>query len=187
MNGSTNDGPDKAATEEFDSSTAAPTAPAATEAGGAAYTVTIRGREQRRADGRIIEAASPAAALFAALDVIEYPASEPVIEADDSGEVAFVDVDYHTERKPERHRLLSTLINAQPAPVASWATHGGGLRLCYVATGSMRADELAALGAFWMQQNAPTFCGHPTGIEIKRESRHPVYPKKYLTASRRES
>jgi hypothetical protein len=37
---------------------------------------------------------------------------------------------------------------------------------------------MASLGAFWARQNVPARCGYPSGIEIKRESRHPAYPRR---------
>src|SRR6185437_10227493 len=147
MDSNTIDGPDKTAIEESSNSTIAKDAGESPPTPIATYALTIRGRQQRRTDGRTIEAASPAAALFTAIDIADYPAGEPVIEAGDCGDVAFVDVDYHCDRKPERIRLMSMQLAAQPSPVASWVTHGGGLRLAYVRNGPLRADEIAALGA----------------------------------------
>ena len=100
MNNSTTGDPDKGSDAES-SEAPATIAPAAI----ASYAITIRGREQPRANGLRVEAASPAEAIFAALDVRDYAALEPVIEAERISDVAFVDVDYHS-RKPERAPLL---------------------------------------------------------------------------------
>lgn len=139
------------------------------------FTITLRGMEQPRSAGRSIVAATPLQSFQAALDVRDWPASEPVLEWPSKVQLAILDIDYHSlpmDKRPAPHQLDALAMRICPQPALYWRSHGRGLHLLYSAGGGFTAEELAACAAVHVRSLDPT-----ATIEILSRTRHPHYPR----------
>jgi hypothetical protein len=132
--------------------------------------VRLRGMHQHAVNGTVCTDENLTEAFAAALGIENYEEPDPVIEWSGTEELAALDIDFHGEYKPERHRLEYYGSWVEPRPAYWWITHGDGLRLIYFAARPFTAEELAAIAALWIKGKAD-----PSGLEIKSETRHPAY------------
>jgi hypothetical protein len=150
------------------------------------FKVILRGLRMGKADAGVktAEDADPLKALSSLLAVKDYPEKEPLICWQDNEDavkrLAALDVDYHGDRKPERHWIDAAARENPIAPACWWTTHGGGLRAVFVPHEGLTADELAAAFAVWFLfsplAQRRSMLGGLTGVEIKTITRHPEYP-----------
>lgn len=134
-----------------------------------AFALVIRGRLERAdAAGTVVTDEIPAEAIAIALDPV-YAADrvEPLITWRDRSRLCALDVDFDTP--PESDRLEAFARDVLPRPLYSWVTHGGGMRLIYIAAASLAADELAAVASLAVRRQYPT-----ARVELKRDTRHPA-------------
>ena len=83
------------------------------------FRVTLRGMEQTLTETRVISETSPLDALRTALEVLDHPAPEPVIEWLGTEKLACLDVDYHgvdIGQRPEPHRLETLAARVRRSP-----------------------------------------------------------------------
>lgn len=87
--------------------------------------------------------------------------------------LAALDVDLTEGLAEMDFSAMSALaVSIRPSPKAWWATHGGGGRFVYEASGGFPADELAGAAALWLAMREPRF-----KFEVKRDTRHPSYAR----------
>lgn len=87
---------------------------------------------------------------------------------------ACLDIDYHdraVEDRPTVEALETFARCVQPSPAEFHVSRGRGLHLFYRATESLKASHLAAAAAMWVVQ-----ADRSATVEIKKDSRVPVYP-----------
>ena len=139
------------------------------------FVVLLRGVKQPKSEGQRFAAATPLAALQAALAVLDYPEQEPVVEWQKTDLLCVLDVDYHDEaleHRPDADQLQRLAEHVRPSPALWWRTHGRGLRLVYEAAGGFLAEELAACAAVSVRSLSPA-----ATFEILARTRHPAYPR----------
>lgn len=119
-------------------------------------------------ESSVFTGSSPAEALEAALR--EEPEVESVVRWDGQKEMCAVDLDFDRDGL-QFTELLVALDGFQPQPCFAWTTHGGGVRLVYVAAGDHTAEEIAAVAA----SNFVALHPHAS-VELKHETRHPRGP-----------
>jgi hypothetical protein len=92
------------------------------------YTVTVRGREVPHDLAIPFTGATPRQAFEAALNAdIDQP--EPIISWNSEDDIAAIDVDYHTDYKPDRTRLEEDVYRfVADYADAFWVTHGNRSR-----------------------------------------------------------
>jgi hypothetical protein len=149
-----------------------------------AFKFVMRGLKQPAGAAGVkrLDSENPAEGLAELLALKGFPAPEPLISWKDNegalSQLAALDVDWHGKDKPRPQDLDTLAGTCIPCPAFSWRTHGGGLRLIYVATDKFTAEELAGIAAASLFKNRRSYlCTGVTGMEIKAETRHPGYPK----------
>jgi len=147
------------------------------------FTVVVRGMRKAKSTGTKIRGAGPADALREALSLkISKLKSEAVIEWTGIERACAIDIDAHDI--PESHRLcehddlLGYFPEHLPRPLASWVTHGGGLRATFVEDGCFRADALA--GVWHLGAPLGRLAGWKT--EAITRTRHPAMKRKSESA-----
>src|ERR1700722_9061878 len=139
----------------------------------AAFAVTVRGLSQPATEGRTFKNRDPLAALRAALDCTDHPATDPVIEWKGCERLGALDVDFHGVPAPDPLEWTRIAHRVQPQPQLFWTTHGGGLRLVYTAAGRLTAEDTAAIARAVLRRE---MLGE-SGIELTTRTRHPGYPR----------
>lgn len=136
-------------------------------------TIHLRGKLELAHTATAITGETWYETLIKALHTKDYPAPEPMLSWE--GDIACVDIDYHTVPIDQRHdwpKLALTCSLIRPIPVAYHPSHGHGAKLYYVAAEGLTAAEIAAAGAMsWLAMD-----GRATA-EIKTETRHPAYER----------
>lgn len=136
------------------------------------FTVLVRSKESPRDTTKPYVGSSPEEAFKNALGTRD-TFVEPIMTWHSTEDIAAIDIDYHGENKPNREELLRKAYTMDPRPNFSWVTHGGGVRLIYIRDDSFTAIEQVMLA---MLNVGHVFCGY-TGVEIKRDTRHPSFPR----------
>ncbi len=123
------------------------------------FLIRMRGIEQSKDYAQFFSNVNPVDALRESLNFTEFIYSEPVIEWDDTTQLAVLDGDYHYDdseqrRKPDPAWLRIKLANLKPSPVCYHISHGIGIKAYYAARDGYTAAELAAIaGLHWLSQD----------------------------------
>lgn len=159
---------------------AAPTAAAAPKI--EPFVVGVRGKEYPSKHATWFRDDEPIKAFEKALNWADCVQGEPVIFWTGTDQLAALDIDWHhlpADKRPTDSQLSGFLSKLNVAPSYSWRTHGSGLRLIYEARYGLTAGEWAILAELAVRQRLigsinPT---PPSGIEIKSDTRHPLYKR----------
>jgi hypothetical protein len=120
----------------------------------------------------------PLKMLRTLLDDKGCPAAEPIISWDGEG-LAALDLDYHANFVPEHAEYGMHHVPWEPD--LYWRTHGGGLRCIFASDQALAAEEKAAAYAALFisgrRRRRTEYVIGLTGVEIKRDTRHPGYAK----------
>ena len=118
-------------------------------------------------DGKvqIVTDTDPARALKKAVDT-EWTHEDPVAQWDGCDRLCAVDLDATGWDEPKLRILLDQF---QPTPSLSWITKSGGLRLVYIGTDRLSAEEVAAVAYLCLSETVQY-----EALELKSETRLPV-------------
>ena len=137
------------------------------------FELRVRGMAQPDASAQVVTAASAAEAFDIALGMNIAKMVEPVIVWSDRNGAISVDIDRPTVAPPLTDADVERLMTANaPKPYAAWVTHGGGLRVIFVAVGGVSARAL--LLAWLMLAPLGPLVAHPWRLELKTDTRHPL-------------
>jgi hypothetical protein len=140
------------------------------------YVVRVRGREVPRDMEVKFYGDTPQKAFQAALDA-NTDQAEPILSWGSDEDIAAVDIDFHGDYKPDPDEFYHRVsVSVTPGPALYWVTHGGGYRLMYFRDGphDFTAAEKAALAMIDIRAHLTR---NATGVEFKRDTRHPKFPR----------
>ncbi len=148
---------------------------------GPKFKLKIRGRTQTDAHAKLIEGPTATDAFDAALALDVSALSEPIISWRDREQAVALDFDRPPEAAPlvddDVERFISP---SAPTPRCAWTTHGGGLRLIFVAVDGVAARTLA--GLWLMIARLGPLLGWR--LEVKTDTRHPAGLREGVTCGR---
>lgn len=110
--------------------------------------------------------------LRAALLDTSTPWKEPILDWLDIDSLCCLDIDYHGVEAPPADVIATLVSSLKPQPFCWHQSHGGGVKLYYVAHPGYSAIELASVaGMMWVER-------HPYAtFDLIKSSRHPSYPR----------
>lgn len=134
------------------------------------FVIQIRELTQLKRYARQIVTPDPEESLRQAFDVLD--SKESLIEWTDRNRLCCLDVDYHYTEPPTTEQIYTIVNRVSPAPFCWHPSHGGGVKLYYVAQPGYTATELAAVAGVQWVEESPT-----ATFDLVKSTRHPCYPR----------